>query len=396
MWTNSGDSSYTATQLALGAPGYWFVDQADFNLDGYPDLVAGGGENNLLLLFNDASSGFVSSYAEVSVSYIIDIDIADMDDDGDDDITYLSLSDGKVYWQENVDGVSFIEHFIGADYGEIYEHKLIDADSDGDRDVLVISQGDFSISLFDNNGGQDFSLRYATSDVNSVDYIDAGDLDGDGDIDLVTISSDLGTFFDHGALAWYENLGDQTYRTRYISTAFSRSDGLKVYDIDGDGDLDILAEADELLIWYENVSAGIFASHMLYDVGSHFYGLEVADFNSDAIEDVLVTPLSSVDVVALPLPRVDYNVVNGDLGAVTLQAADEDGNNVRFSIVGGPDASLFTLDSATGQIAFTSAHNVDTPQDQNLDNSYLVWVSVTDGYSSANQLVAFNVVSPGL
>jgi hypothetical protein len=63
----------------------------------------------------------------------------------------------------------------------------------------------------------------------------------------------------------------------------------------------------------------------------------------------------------------------------TVQAGDPDGGAPTFAIAGGADAALFSIDSATGALAFLAAPDYETPADFDLDNVYEVTVSAGDG-----------------
>src|SRR5262249_2903133 len=49
-----------------------------------------------------------------------------------------------------------------------------------------------------------------------------------------------------------------------------------------------------------------------------------------------------------------------------------------YSISGGADRSLFTIDPSTGALSFATAPNFEAPADANHDNVYEVTVQVTD------------------
>jgi hypothetical protein len=53
------------------------------------------------------------------------------------------------------------------------------------------------------------------------------------------------------------------------------------------------------------------------------------------------------------------------VGAVV--ASDPEGA-VTYSIAGGADAALFTIDATTGALAFVTAPNFETPADAGADN----------------------------
>jgi VCBS repeat-containing protein len=66
-----------------------------------------------------------------------------------------------------------------------------------------------------------------------------------------------------------------------------------------------------------------------------------------------------------------------DLPPIT--AIDVDGDVVTFSLTGGADLALFTIDPLTGNLRFREAPDFETPRDAGGDNSYEIEVGASDG-----------------
>ncbi len=64
---------------------------------------------------------------------------------------------------------------------------------------------------------------------------------------------------------------------------------------------------------------------------------------------------------------------------IDLAADDADGDTLTYEIVGGADASAFTIDPATGELTFTASPDYEAPTDGNGNNVYDVTVKVSDG-----------------
>ena len=80
------------------------------------------------------------------------------------------------------------------------------------------------------------------------------DLDGDGDLDMLAVSGDRTRESD--PILWYENLGDGAFSERRILVAgVVRAESLATADLDGDGDLDVLftSGAGHGFAWVENL-----------------------------------------------------------------------------------------------------------------------------------------------
>jgi len=148
--------------------------------------------------------------------------------------------------------------------------RLADLDADGDQDVLatavVNDQYSDSPILYYRNSGSDISAQFESpvvaEYVYSAAYPGVGDLDGDGDLDILAGSN---TPFG-GRFYYLENAGSST------SPSFLAASGYDPYglyggglgndfspvlvDLDGDGDLDVLTGEDSGNIYYfENIGS---------------------------------------------------------------------------------------------------------------------------------------------
>ncbi|MGE3992160.1 Ig-like domain-containing protein [Pseudorhodoplanes sp.] len=83
---------------------------------------------------------------------------------------------------------------------------------------------------------------------------------------------------------------------------------------------------------------------------------------------------------------------NTAVTAVTANDGDADAVTV-YSISGGVDAALFTIDSFTGALTFAAAPDFEAPQDANLDNFYEVEVTASDGANSDSQAITVQVTN---
>ena len=64
---------------------------------------------------------------------------------------------------------------------------------------------------------------------------------------------------------------------------------------------------------------------------------------------------------------------------VTASDADLPAQTVTYTISGGADAALFTIDGFSGALSFISARNREAHTDANLDGIYEVTVQASDG-----------------
>ena len=92
------------------------------------------------------------------------------------------------------------------------------------------------------------------------------DIDNDGDNDVVISGQNA------NSIAWYKNLdGEGTFGSvQYITQALTFTQSLSIADLDGDGDLDVLAtsSSDNKVVWYKNLDGeGAFSSEIIIATG---------------------------------------------------------------------------------------------------------------------------------
>lgn len=127
---------------------------------------------------------------------------------------------------------------------------------------------------------------------NQVESVFTADLDGDGDLDLISASRK------DDKIAWYENLdGNGTYGAQMVlTTEADNAVAVHAGDIDGDGDMDIVAASfdDEKVIWFENTNGqGLFSEEIIISQNANvIFGANsvyAVDMDGDDDLDVLVS-----------------------------------------------------------------------------------------------------------
>ena len=86
------------------------------------------------------------------------------------------------------------------------------------------------------------------------------DLDGDGDMDVIA------TAFNGGALQWYKNNGSEDFGTKIvIDSGIAQCYDVRLSDLDGDGDMDMVAtgKSSDKIVWYANDGSENFTSTVI-------------------------------------------------------------------------------------------------------------------------------------
>jgi len=181
---------------------------AYINSDNYIDIVWSGGSASFLFWAeNDGLGNFTPNYMFYYIDQVTDFDIKDMDNDGDNDILFTTITKRT--------GISYIENFDG------------EGDFDSINNRVSIDTTVFSGSIC------------------------AIDIDNDNDFDIICDSS----FYHSSQLFYYLNDGQggfsekQVFDSNLISYSYR---DLEAHDLNYDGRMDLVVREGNKLIWYEN------------------------------------------------------------------------------------------------------------------------------------------------
>ena len=217
-------------------------------------LAMGFAPHNAALYFEDASSTVLPLDALRHNS--MDIEIADLDGDGDQDVVIamefrpnvLLLNDGKGKLEHASPGRLPQKNHDSEDIA------LGDFDQDGDLDIVFVAEDDQRHEYYLNDGKAVFSeASERIAFPSTANAVDAADYDKDGDLDLILgnagqeffLAGDgKGTFTDETA----SRMPQDTTTTQDVQSA----------DIDRDGDLDLVLGNEDGNRLYLNNGKGVF------------------------------------------------------------------------------------------------------------------------------------------
>ncbi len=333
-WENDGAGNFTDTttnRYALGFPPGGTHVYADLNGDGLFDLATPKE------LFFDDGTGTLVSALDFSNFIYPDVDVFDIENDGDLDV-FLARSDlgSALLLRNDGAGVFTFESGWLEGFGT-YRAHVVDVDGDGDVDLLGPPR-----TLFLGDGqGNFFNAAPIALSLYENEYRDSivGDVDSDGDVDILTrTETEFRVHFNNG-------VGEFVAGTPFPlpSPDFNSGPDVEFADFDADGHLDF---AYDLEI-YEGDGTGGFA-HVNSLIGLA-RTMTIADFDGDGDDD-LATP----SVVAFHTAGFAFQTVPTALGGDgwDMDSGDIDGDG-DIDIVTAVTNGLVQLFSNDGNGGFT-------------------------------------------
>jgi hypothetical protein len=370
------------------------ITLGDVDNDGDLDVLTGnellgsdeGGATNKLFI-NDGSGGFgigvdISNDTDKTSS----LALGDLDGDGDLDLVVgnngqdstdstefskVHLNNGNGSFANGVPlaniGLKFLTNAI----------TLGDVDNDGDLDILTGNElsgsGGGTNKLFINNGSGGFALGVDISiDDDITSSLALGDLDGDGDLDLVVGNkggnAGAGVNSDNSSKVHLNNgvNSDGTFRGFANGVPITRSRNtyaIALGDVDGDGDLDVLAgnSSSQTNKLHLNNGSGDFSGGV--PIGTDMYNtrsLVLFDVDSDGDLDVVAGNSAQNNKLYLNNGKGIFSVTGKDIGndtdlvlSITFGDIDGDGD---LDLLQGSDQGLnkLHLNNSLGGFATTA------------------------------------------
>ena len=305
------------------------IDSSDLNGDGLADAAVAGYSGDIRVCLQNGGASWSSYEVSCTGLSITSLRLADFDGDGMDDIAICDYLQGDILWYGNpLPGGSTWESTLVHQSASPREIEVEDLDGDGDADILCASEeeGVFicwnldgtgtswtveqvdplmpaenaAVADFDDNGTLDLAVsggdqggifiytapqweKYSVVDsVGVLEDIAAGDLNEDGLSDIAAVS--LSNF----RTRTFENPGDPSDEWTSSTVGNSRSMCIILSDLDQDGDNDLISSSP--LLDYATVclksETGIWLIYQS-DLGtSGFSDMVVANIDGQATLDL--------------------------------------------------------------------------------------------------------------
>ena len=195
LLVNNGDGSFTVQTLAGGGRSTHSIAVADFNKDGFEDVVVGnnGPNTNSQLLINNGDGTFTASNLQNGDPSTTSIATGDFNNDGLEDLFFSgNMVPNKLYLNQGDFQFKDISESAGIQGDNRWYSgvSLIDINKDGFLDIYIAVGGENEPNnnvLYINNQNNTFSEKaeaYGIDDDGYSMHSTFFDYDKDGDLDL--------------------------------------------------------------------------------------------------------------------------------------------------------------------------------------------------------------------
>lgn len=265
----------------------------DFNGDGFSDIAIGGAKGPLVWYSYPTWNKMLVAQGGYQT---VEGEAADIDNDGDQDIVM-----GGIIWYENPGAAnhSAAKPWTAHRVAQLRTHDVEVGDLDGDGKLDIVTRDQSSFGKPSGNKFQIWRQESADSWAGREiacphgEGIKLSDLDRDGDLDIV-----IGT-------RWYENNGNilqGPWAEHIYSSTWTQADvEVQCCDLNGDGRLDIVLTPAELkgsiyrMSWFEapaDAKRPNWREHVIEkDQETIVHALGVADMNNDSRPDLVIAEM---------------------------------------------------------------------------------------------------------
>jgi flagellin len=308
------------------------ITAGDLNNDGSLDYILGRSQSEFAGIYlGDGNGGFTHTQTVDMNLRTVTNALADFNGDGIlDYVQKGNLPSPAISVSLGVgDGTFQSSTTLAAGIGQGSLIKTGDVDGDGDQDIVYVAEGDERFDVYINDGSGNFSEAITSAAPEGPRGLTLGDFNGDGILDAAT--ADLNGFLGEN-ISVYLGQGDGRFGNR-VTYAVDGSDPVQIEaaDIDNDGDIDIVANAqsNDLINVLLNDGYGNFSKSSFMSInGARF---RLADINSDGVLDIALE--SSAD------EELGYQLGNGDGSFQSLVTI-----SVSFDLSQGTIVADFTND----------------------------------------------------
>jgi predicted outer membrane repeat protein len=406
-------SSATSFNVAENQTGVGTVTATDTNGDALTYSISGGVDQSLFMI-NATTGVLVFNSAP---------DYENAGDNGGDNIYNLTIqvSDGSLSATQNLTITVTDVNETPANSAPVFSSatSLNVAENQTGVGTVTATDTNGDALTYSISGGLDQSLFMinATTGVlvfnSAPDYENAGDNGGDNIYNLTIQVSD-------GSLSATQNLtitvtdvnetpanNAPVFSSAASFSAAENQTGVGTVtatDTNGDALTYSISGGLDQSLFTINATTGVLVFNSAPDYenagdngGDNIYNLiiQVSDGSLSATQNLTITVTDVNETPANNAPvfssAASFSAAENQTGVGTVTATDTNGDALTYSISGGLDQSLFTINATTGVLVFNSAPDYENAGDNGGDNIYNLIIQVSDGSLSATQNLTITV-----
>lgn len=301
---NDGSTNFTnGTKIRVDRPTYRFT-YGDLDNDGDIDIVWPSQQEGLEILHNNGTGGYTRAqyftpYDDYSERHVA---LGDYDNDGDLDLLYEEADVKDVFLYDNVGNGTFVHSKTFTSDEDSPGLAFADVTGDGWLDIIHAKEQSKQIVIIMNIGNGEFSpsggMQRITVSGKPL-MLDTFDCDGDNDTDIFyhdyyDVNEGMNYLINHNN-GWF---GAQEPYDLWDDPEDGSPGALRMGDIDGDGDLDIVypngnnREFDALINYRDGsyrLEQGILDYYTV--VGRTVHDFELLDMDQDGDLDIVTITL---------------------------------------------------------------------------------------------------------
>jgi hypothetical protein len=335
FYVNDGSGNFTLNTLENLDEGER-IQSLDYNNDGMIDfLVTSSAFDDPRLYENIGSGSFNLTILDDSFVSPTSFYTNDIDNDGLKDVISTSNSEGELVLWHNTGSFNFTKTVIDTNEFLISYAHVDDINGDSHKDILVSTFGfnEGEVLLYTNDGNLNFTKSTFLA-VTGVERAFATDLNNDTYLDIIITRP-----ASNGQIFYYLNDGNGNYQQQFVNNipefkvctdfvdinndgindiatngaVYFQNDGNlnftlvplptegELFDIDHDGDLDILgsnydaSNTNNIIAWFENDGNGNFTEQQIQTGNTTNSGdiFTIQDFDGDGDIDFVSCPTNS-------------------------------------------------------------------------------------------------------